>query len=296
VTFGPVNIEGMLDSYWEYLRRRYPKNSERFAHARHASPESATAEAITFGILQSLSLSPEVNESMGKGGADFLCTGSHLSPALRRMVEASPENRFLVEVSSLDPEAVTERTNIPNEFPEPFSGGAFGLLTQAVCNTAKDKDKQLQDCGMPAVVAIASAHHGIGALFNKAAAQWCLVSDPQMTIPLNDPEGGRQTTNLRNSLFFRPGADRKTIVPCRQNISAILLIAVHGEHSEIYGILHPEPAFPLNIQFFPKLPFIRVKSWPITNGLISTEWVVTAPDGLSVPHFAIERLEEGATL
>jgi hypothetical protein len=168
------------------------------------------------------------------------------------------------------------------------------MLTQAVCNTAKDKDKQLEGCGMPVVVAIASAHRGISALFNEAAAEWCLVSDPQITIPLNDPEGGQQTTNLRNSLFFRPSPDRKMIVPCRQNISAILLIAVYGEHSEIYGILHPEPAFPLKIQFFPKLPFIRVKNWPITDGLITTEWVVTAPDGLSVPHFAFERPAETA--
>jgi hypothetical protein len=283
-----MNLEEMVDSYHEYLQRRHPEKSCQFAQSRRVSPESAMAEAITFGFLQYFHLDPEVNESPAKGGADFVCIGSHLSPALRRMAEPSPENRFLVEASSLDPESVTQRTNIPNEFPEPFSGGAFGPLTQAVCNTVKDKDRQLAKCGMPAIVAIASAHQGIAALFNEAAAEWCLVSDPQITTPLSDPEVGLQTTNLRNSLFFRPGPDRKSIVPCRQNISAILLIAVYGEHSECYGILHPEPAFPLNIRFFPKLPFIRVRPWPIADGSISTEWVLTAPDGLNVCHLPIE--------
>ena len=69
--------------------------------------------------------------------------------------------------------------------------------------------------------------------------------------------------------------------------SAILLIGVHGRESVVYGILHPEAAYPFNQGFLPEVPFIRIAKWPIVDGKIWTEWVIANPPGKSVPHWKI---------
>jgi hypothetical protein len=76
-------------------------------------------------------------------------------------------------------------------------------------------------------------------------------------------------------------------VACRKSISAILHVAVYGNKSEVWGILHPEPAWTLNIAFLPNLPFVRIAQWPVVDGKISTEWVVASPSGRSVFHFPV---------
>ena len=93
-------------------------------------------------------------------------------------------------------------------------------------------------------------------------------------------------TDLSMSVFMKPGANG-TILPARQSISAILLIGVHGRDSVVYGILHPEAAYPFNQGFLPKVPFIRIAKWPIVDGKIWTEWVIANPPGKTVPHWKI---------
>jgi len=287
MTFASTSIDGMVDSYAEYLSRTYPPQSNRFKALRVASREAAVAEAVVFGLLRSLHLSPEIYDDIETGGPDFKCAGSTLSFGLRRLIKPSPEDRFVVEATCLDPDAVTRRSDIPNELPEDISGGSFSLLTKSICNKVKDKTTQLGGHAMPRVLAVASIHAGIGALFNTGAAEYMLTSEPRIVVGIGSPGPGRQCTDLRSSVFLRIGSDGRTVLPCRQTISAILLIAVYDKKSEVYGILHPQPAQPLQIGFFPGVPFVRLTKWPVTDGLISTEWVVADPDGLGVPHFPV---------
>jgi hypothetical protein len=285
--FASTCIEGMVDSYAEYLSRKYPPHSNRFKSLRAASREAAVAEAVVFGVLQSLHLSPEIYDDIETGGPDFVCAGSTLGFGLRRVIKPSPEDRFVVEATCLDPDAVTRRSDIPNELPEDISGGPFSLLTKSICNKVKDKTTQLGGHAMPRVLAVASSHAGVGALFNTGAAKYMLTSEPRIVYGIGSRGPGRQCTDLRSSVFLRIAGDGRTVLPCRQTISAILLIAVYGDKSEVYGILHPQPARPLEVGFFPKVPFVRLTKWPITDGIISTEWVVADPEGLSVPHFPV---------
>lgn len=111
--FDRINTAAMVDSYAEHLRRAYPQNAERFDRARMLDQEAAMAEAITFGLLESLALNPTVNESVKKGGPDFLCQGSFASPVLRRFAALPPDSSFYVEATSLFPDAVTKRSGIP---------------------------------------------------------------------------------------------------------------------------------------------------------------------------------------
>jgi hypothetical protein len=290
--FGRISTVALVDSYAEYLRIAYPQHSQRFDRARPLDQEAAMAEAVTFHILESLALSPKVHESLKTGGPDFMCTGSFASPVLRRFVAPPQSSSFFVEATSLLPDAVTTRSGIPNEIPECGEGGAFSLLTQSVNNKAEAKNAQLEGCGKPGVVAIASTHTGIAALFNAATAEYCLVSEPQVRTPLG---GGpsRQETTLQRSVFLELSADASTVISKRRNISAILLIAVYGTESEVFGILHPEPHFQLDVKFFPKVPFIRLRNWPIVDRVISTEWVISDPDGWKNPHWPIKTPPSG---
>ena len=287
MSFGPTNIDGMINSYAQYLSRKHVSNFERFESLRVANHEGAVAEAIVFGLLQSLHLSPEINEDVEVGGPDFICWGSTLNFGLRRIIKPSSEDRFVVEATCLDPDAVTRRSGIPNVLPDDISGGPFSLLTRSICNKVKDKTTQLGGHEMPRVLAVASSHAQVGALINTGAAEWMLTSEPRIIGEIGSYGPGRQCTDLRSSVFLRIADDGRTALPCRQTISAILLVAVYGDKSEVYGILHPQPARPLRIDFFPKIPFVRLTKWPITDGIISTEWVVADPEGLGVPHFPV---------
>jgi len=147
---GGVNIEDVLNSYSDHLRCKLPKNADRFGCTRKSSRESAIVEAITFHILGAMGVSPEIHDQVGTGGVDFICRSPRQPPG-------APQDRFVVEATSLSPDAVSERSHIPNEARNGISGFALGRVTQNTCNKAKGKHKQLGGYPMPRVLAIALA-------------------------------------------------------------------------------------------------------------------------------------------
>jgi hypothetical protein len=114
---------------------------------------------------------------------------------------------------------------------------------------------------------------------DQLAAQNLLVSDPVISHRLLDLSGlYTQKTDLRRAVFFRPDKSRTKIVPHRQSISAILLVAISGAQSDIVGILHPEPAVVFDPSLFPRVPYIRVRNWPIVDGRIEVEWLTQSAE------------------
>jgi hypothetical protein len=94
---------------------------------------------------------------------------------------------------------------------------------------AKDKATQLAGYGMPRVLAIASSHEGVSAVFNSSAALNILVSDYYWRHEIgSDKFDPNRYVTLGNPLFMKPGPNG-TIEAARKSISAILLIAVHGD-------------------------------------------------------------------
>lgn len=277
-----MTTDEAMDRYAEHLNNEYPTQFMPFNQRRAKDREAALAEAMVFWMLKNMGLRPKMNEVAGTGGADFICS-QNFGPIFARR-EPTPESMFIVEATSLDPDAVSRNTHIPNEVPDEISGGAFSLLTRSVFVKAKAKATQLANYDMPRVLAIASSHEGIGAVFNSAAALNILVSDYHWRQEIGsgnfDPN---RYVNLDNSAFMKPGKDG-AIEAARKSISAILLVAVHADQCIVHGIMHPEPAKPLPIEFFPKVPFLRIGKWPILDGKIFTEWVIAEPDGLTVHH------------
>jgi hypothetical protein len=280
VGFEKTDIEGVINAYAGFLRLANPANANRFDATRARARESALAEAIVFSILQTKGLQPEIHDKVGTGGPDFLCCGT------RSIFKPRTEDRFFVEATCIDQDALSSRTHLPKEPPQGISGGAVGMVTTNICNKAKDKDRQVTDCTMPVVLAIVSSHFGATVVMDRMAAELAFVPEPYFRVPIGGLADPANYTDLNNSVFIKPGPDG-TIIPCRQSLSAILLIAVYGRHSEVFGILHPEPAYPLNIRLFPDVPFVRLAQWPIVDGKIILEWVVGCPSAHSVDHFAV---------
>ena len=244
IGFGVTNPDGMLQSYSEYLRNVRPENAKRFDLLRISDREAAITEAVVFGILQGFNVDPQIHDQPNSGGPDFICR-AYCGPLAPRQ----PGDCFVVEATSLDPFAVTDRSHIANEVLEDIRGAAFGLVTRNICNKAKAKDTQLANYPMPRVLAIASSDAGVAKLFNNTTAMWALVSEPHWRHEIGSHTVDMvEYADLESSLFIRPGPEG-TIVPCRQSISAILLVAVYGGQSEIWGILHPEAARPFNYAF-----------------------------------------------
>jgi hypothetical protein len=176
---------------------------------------------------------------------------------------------------------------LPDKIEGP-GGGAFGLLTAVLSRAAASKAVQLADYPYPRVLAIASSHAFASVLMSRLAAQNLLTSDPMISYRLGDPsDHGTMTTDLRRAVFFRLDKTGRQIVPRRQSISAILLVAISYTQAEVVGILHPKPSVAFKPYLFPKVPFLRMKNWPIVDGKIQPEWLPPAGDAATFYHSRI---------
>lgn len=254
-----VSIDEVVDSYSVFLaRNRYLSHLQAFKHRLQADPKAAEAEAIVFALLRSEHLHPDIFEDASKGGPDFSC-------------QPDKNNAFLVEVTSLDSKAVAKRSSWPDKIDD--SGGAFRLITEALSGAAASKAAQLAGYSCSRVLAITCSHVGAGAFMGRLAAVNLLVSDPKIHYRLGDPpDRVHQITDLRKAVFFRPDKTRKKIIPFRQSISAILLIAIFGDQARVVGLLHPQPAVSFNPSLFPRVPYVRLSKWPIMDGRMEIEW------------------------
>jgi hypothetical protein len=169
------------------------------------------------------------------------------------------------------------------------------MVTTSLFNKARSKAEQLSGYECARVLAITCTHFASAFLLDTEAAESLLTSEPKIQIPVGEPDAPfTMSTDLRNPIFFGADADGH-ISARRQSISAILLIGIFGSQSNVVGLLHPEPAHPLNIGRFPEVPFIRLSSWPIVGAVISTEWVVASPQAKSFLHSMVKpTLKKGA--
>jgi hypothetical protein len=179
----------------------------------------------------------------------------------------------LLEVTSLKPEAVSERSGWPDELSD--RARAFGMITTNLWRKAKAKAPQLGGHEVARVLAICLTHPAAGALVGTLAAQWLMTSQPKLSVTVGDPVGAiRETTDLRESAFLAVRDDR--IVPVRQSISAVLLVAIWDDSVNVVGLLHPEPTVPFDYGTFRDLPFRRL-DWPVKDGVLKSEWVISTP-------------------
>jgi hypothetical protein len=254
-----VSVDEVVDSYWIFLaRNHFDVHLDRFKQRLDSDTKAAEAEAVVFSLLWNAKARPDIFEDISKGGPDFSC-------------EPFKQEKFLVEVTSLDSSAVTRRSSLPDRLEE-GGGGAFGLITAALQRAAVGKASQLANHPYPRVLAITSSHAFASILMDAHAAENLLLSDTMISYRIgNFSDPGRQITDLRRSVFFRTDRSGTRIVPCRRSISAILLVSISWGQADVVGILHPEPEIVFKPGLLSQVPYLRLTSWPVGSE-IKTEW------------------------
>jgi hypothetical protein len=269
-----ITVDEVVDSYRVFLaRNHYDAHLKKFSQRRESDRRAAEAEAMVFSILWSSRMQPDILEDPSSGGPDFIC-------------RPDGRNGFIVEVKSLEPEAVARRSCWPEE-NDGRRGGAFRRDTQKLKDAAVGANRQFRGCGfpLPRVLAITSAHDNALVLMDCQAAERLLVSDPVPSVRVT--HAAATATDLRNSVFIRPG-DADRIVPCLPHISAVWLVGVFGDQSRLVGVLHPEPEIPFEPNLFPRMPYVRLTDWPVLDGRIGVEWTAGRREPAGFYHARIQ--------
>jgi hypothetical protein len=255
-------VEDVVEAYSLFLQIRYPDHHKHFEARLKNDPDAARAEAVVFSWLRLQGHRPQIAESPAMGGMDYLC-------------EPEFEEPFLVEVTALNRDAVELRSGWPDKLSE--VAGSFSMITPSLWSKALHKAPQLAGQDVPRVLAICLTHIGASALLGTLAAKWLMMSEPQIEVPIalqGELPPARNVTNLKRAAFFniQDGA----VVPVRQSISAILLIAIWNDLLEVVGMLHPAASVPFDYRTFGDVPFLRAE-WPIKDKAIRMEWVAGHP-------------------
>lgn len=188
-SFGDT-VEEVVKAYSRFLEVRHSDHLKLFKNRLRTDPDAAKAEAVVFSWLRQQRCRPHVSESPGIGGADYLCM---------------PESKasFLIEVTHLNKDAVERRSGWPNELSE--VAHSFSMITPNLWSKARAKAFQLAEQDAPRVLAICSAHIGASALLGTLAAEWLMISEPRIEVPITlegEPASTRTVTDLKNSSFL----------------------------------------------------------------------------------------------
>lgn len=251
-----VSVDRVTRTYGDWLSVVRPAHFGEFQKRLIDNPAGAQAEAVVFAWLRLLQHDPDVFEELGVGGPDFICT------------PRGGGEKFLIEVTALDAEAVSAKSGWPNEFDD--VARPFTLITDVFNARTKRKAPQLGGQEFPGVLAVCLSHVGAAALVSTFAAKLFSI----------DP--------AKAPFFRKTAAGFETV---RKSVSAILLIAIWDDQLDAIGLLHPEPARPFEISGFYDVPFFRL-IWPPAGEEVKGEWVTYSPPGSKAYHAPINLTDD----
>lgn len=258
-------LNDLCINYKKYLEAEASFHYDAFCNRLQSNPESAHGEAVVFSYLNSNRFKVKNFEDPAKGGPDFICEGY--------------SRQFIVEVTSLDSNAVENHSGIPNRIPDGIEAHSFNAINHLLKRKATEKTTQVAGLELPRVLAITIEHVHSGVLFTTDMIQNLMTGDTKISVPLNDPDAiSKETTSLDNSVFFKFSKEDGKIVPCRQSISAIITLEIFNNECRVLGMLHPDPAVKFSPGFLPTTPFLKLVEWPIKENKIFTEWIIYDPE------------------
>lgn len=270
----PTDLDTVLKTYKTLLKSIYPQHHKQFCDRENDNKDAAIAEAIMFTSMQTLSYKVKILET-NQGGVDFQCQSLN-----------SLEEKFVIEVTSLNSDSVSKKSGLKNKIPTEKDGRSYDLINKLIWTKVSRKAKQMAEYPHPRVLAIFLNHFFVDLFFGRMPIGQLMTGKTKIQLPLDKPNrSAKNISYLEEALFFRFGKNTKKIEACRRSISAILLFFVDQNRSYLYGLLHPEPVIPFRIHYLPEVPFCRMAQWPPRNGILGVEWVVHRPSAFSVLHF-----------
>jgi hypothetical protein len=273
IDFVMVTIDNILKSYKTFLEVKYPLHHSKFCKLAKQNVQGAKAEAVLFSIMRSTLDEAVIGEDISTGGPDFLCTKN--------------SNKFLLEVTSLEAEAVARQSGWPDSMPEGVTSGSFQMITNIIRRKASKKAGQLSGQPMPRVLAITCEHKASDVLLGPLAAETVLTSDTTLNVPIGRPISNiGLSTDLKESVFIRNRNGELEF--CRESISAVLLVSIQGDNSRIVGLLHPKPSWNFPYNLLQSVPFCRIKKESLEKGYIETEWVIGVPIPATLIHTEVK--------
>lgn len=258
-------IDRVLQSYRTYLEVRHPVKLRLFDRNFTSNPNGARAEAALFGLFRGLVECVSIFESPSAGGPDFLCEDS--------------KGEFVVEVTTLNDEAIARAANWPNVVPsDADSTRSFTMVTDNLLGATRKKQRQLSATTVPRLLVIASEHIGASVLLSDYSAEALIVGDSRIRIDGvgSTSPGVDIATGLANSVFMKPAAGGQ-VSPARQSISAILLAALSDSGVAVIGALHPMPRIAFDCCHLPDVTFARLREWRQEPRTFEIDWVTCNP-------------------
>jgi len=213
--------------------------------------EGAVAEAVAWDYLSSRLSNPSLSDKPGSGGPDFKFGDNKKS--------------IYVEVTNLSKELVSKKTGLSN-MPTNFKCYWFGLLTQIVKRKVISKAGQLKDIGSPQILFVTTLHFQASAfLVERKHLENLLTSDPKIAIPISPQEYSSgddpyQIIDFEHSIF----TCSKSLITSRSHLSAVLVggFGVMTKDVQVFGLLNPNPLYPIEIRDFIDVPFCQFRTWP----------------------------------
>ena len=256
------SITNVVNHYKHFLNVNHPTHFKPYCSRLNNHPEGARAEAIAFHFFSAKLDGVCVEEDRIKGGVDFRCKTNSAE--------------FMVEVTSLDANAVTCKSGLPNEIPDNSSAKSLCRITHLLWTKASRKARQMSEHKCARVLVIACEHSHADSLLDPVGAEWLLTSKTWIPIEPSAAveEDFNLVTHLENSVFFRFNKETARLESCKRSISVILLLSISDVSASVVGILHPDPVYNFPIELLPSVPFVRLKKWHVENDRLSTEWVI----------------------
>jgi hypothetical protein len=276
-----VDLNELVESYVTWMEVKVPGHRQAFVRRLKHEPEAAHAEAVMFSILRAAALNPTPGEDVSTGGYR-LPVQADRSPTFCRRSYGDPHRDRLEDIGT-----ATRGTRKSG-----FRG--FSQITRGLLNEAINKADQLANYPMARVLVIATEHPDASLLMGAHSATELLAGTTAISVRVGDIAVGETqiVATLRNSVFFRLTQDGTQVEPARQSISAILLVTIGRGGASMIGLLHPAAAHAFDHTCLPKVHFVRLTDWPITDNKLRMEWMGPAPDPTSIYHSRIQFTDE----
>ncbi|MHB8280910.1 MAG: hypothetical protein ACYDIA_25220 [Candidatus Humimicrobiaceae bacterium] len=279
ITYGnkiSFNVGEVLESYKVFLEVKYPDYYSSYKNRIKSNIDGARLEAIAFSIFRNeFNFEVNIKEDLSTGGADFICSNDRIS--------------FIVEVTSIDNESLENISGLKNIIDD--KAKSFSMISKKLNNIAKGKAKQLSGSNnLPTILLIGSMHVCSDLLLGTRAAELLMIPE-KLSVSIkevkNDNHKVKIISELESSVFFRIKKNSCDIEPCRKSISAIVLLSVYSDSVDMVGILHPKPSIIFNYNILHGVPFLKIKNWPIENGIIEKQWIINRPNPKRIYLFPI---------